>query len=83
MKQSMERWAFLRTMAQDYGRPTAAGYPWRKLGPGFEPHLRYPLMDGLCVPALFRTRAEAVACARSHGERGRPIRVTISWDGGE
>lgn len=79
---SMTCWAFLRTMAQDYGHPTPTGYPWRALGPEWEPHLLYPLMEYPGVPVLFRTRKAAMAHARAQSERGRPVRVTISWPRG-
>ena len=69
-------WGFLRTMGRHYGQ---AGYPWRVLGPDFNPHLKCLLMTPTLVTrvVLFETRAEARAYAKLETERGHPVRVTV------
>jgi hypothetical protein len=70
-------WAFLRTMAQDYGDNP---YRWRKLGPEFNPHLLCFLMspDLPQRVCLFGTRWKARAHGAVSGERGRAVRVRVT-----
>jgi hypothetical protein len=68
-------WVFLRTMASDYSQP---GYPLRRLGPSFEPHLLDVVYqrDGSGIPRLFKS-ARAAQLSQDLMTCGRPRRVNV------